>query len=200
MTLGAFTLDDLRLDLAAQAVTLGAVSSTHGRIRGWIQPDGTINYVPLFASSAEEKKTESPPSSESTASQGAPRGTKRWSLLAKTVQIEDYGIRLEDRSSNPTAELFVDDLRFTSKDVQFPFAKPIPLGVELKVNKTGQLEARGTVGMNPIQADLKIGLAHLALRPFQPYMNKFLQADLGGGEFNLNGQITYAAARTTDRG
>ena len=79
--------------------------------------------------------------------------------------------------------------------MQFPFVKPIPIGVELKVNKTGQLKARGTVGMNPIQADLKIGLEHLALRPFQPYVNKFLQADLGGGEFNLNGQITYSAAR-----
>jgi len=195
VTLGAFTLDDLRLDLAAQAVTLGAVSSTHGRIRGWVQPDGTINYVPLFASLPEEKKTESPPSAESTSSERASRGTKSWSLLAKTVEIEDYGIRLEDRSSNPTAELFVDDIRFTSKDVQFPFVKPIPLGVELKVNKTGELEARGTVGMNPIQADLKIGLTHLALRPFQPYVNKFLQADLGGGEFNLNGEITYSAAR-----
>ncbi|MGH7258675.1 MAG: DUF748 domain-containing protein, partial [Nitrospiraceae bacterium] len=57
------------------------------------------------------------------------------------------------------------------------------------------VEARGTVGMNPMQADVKIGLSHLALRPFQPYVNRFLQADLGGGEFNLNGQITYSAAQ-----
>ncbi len=181
-TLDSLTLDDLRFDLAAQAVTLGALSSTHGRIRGWVQPDGTINYVPLFASSGGEQGD-------------APRGTKSWSLLAKTVQIEDYGLSLEDRSTDPTAEMFVDDIRFTSKDVHVPFTKPIAIALALKLNQTGQVEARGTVGMNPMQADLKVGLSHLVLRPFQPYMNKFLQADLGGGEFNLDGRITYAAAQ-----
>jgi hypothetical protein len=194
VTLAALTLDDLHLDLAAQTVSLGALSSTHGRIRGWLQPDGTINYVPLFVSSAEDKRNE-PPASVESLSQGARRDTKSWSLLAKTVRLEDYGIRLEDRSTEPAAQLFVDDIRFTSQEVQVPFTKPFAFGVELKVNQTGQVEARGTVGLKPMQADLKIGLSHLALPPFQPYVNKFLHADLGSGEFNLNGRITYSSAQ-----
>ncbi len=197
VSLGGLTFEGVGFDLAAQTANLGIVASTQGRVRGWMQPDGTINYVSLFAAPPDETNAERPraPDPPQSSSTPAPaRQTKSWSLVADSVRLDDFAVKWEDRTVEPKAELSLDEIRFTSEQVHVPFTKPVAFNSELKVNQTGQLEAKGTVGMNPIQADLNIGLAHLALPPFQPYVNKFLLADLSKGEFNLNGQVTYSAA------
>ncbi len=188
-------IDELRLDLAGRDIKIGTIATAQGRIRGWLEPDGSVNYIPLLAPADEEEDQEEEPGPPSDAKAA---GTKEkeadpWSILVKTVQVNDYGVTFEDRSLSPPAQMSIDDMRATVKDVRLPFAKPMNVSVGLTLNKTGQIETDGSVGLNPMRADLSLKLAHIGLRPFQPYANRFVQADIDGGELHVEGTARYAA-------
>jgi hypothetical protein len=63
----------------------------------------------------------------------------------------------------------------------------------LTLNKTGRIETGGSVGLKPVRAAMNVNLSHIGLRPFQPYANRFVQANIDGGELHLEGTVRYAA-------
>jgi hypothetical protein len=184
-------IDDMRLDLAGRDIKMGTITTDQGRIRGWLEPDGSVNYVPLFASpDSEDRDVPVPPPDK------APAQTKQnepWSVMVKTIQVNDYGVTFEDRSLSPVAQMSIEDMRVTVKDVAVPFAKPMNVAVGLTLNKTGHVETEGSVRLNPMRADLRLNLSHIGLKPFQPYADRFVQANIDGGELHVDGAVRYAA-------
>jgi uncharacterized protein involved in outer membrane biogenesis len=185
-------IDEMRLDLASRDIKIGTIATGQGRIRGWLEPDGSVNYVPLLASidSADHDKPAPAPDTAAAATTQA----EPWSIVVKTVQVNDYGATFEDRSLSPAAQIHIEDMRATIKDVRMPFAKPMNVSVGLTLNKTGHVETEGSVGLNPMRADLRLNLSHIGLKPFQPYANRFVQADIDGGELHVDGAVRYAKA------
>ncbi|WP_447597928.1 DUF748 domain-containing protein [Nitrospira sp. Nam80] len=190
ISIPSIKIDEMRLDLAGRDIKMGTIKTDQGRIRGWLEPDGSVNYVPLLASpDSEDRDVPAPPSGQ------APAQTKEaepWSVMVKTVQVNDYGVTFEDRSLSPTAQMSIEDMRVTVKDVRVPFAKPMNVAVGLTLNKTGHVETEGSMGLNPMRADLRLNLSHIRLMPFQPYADRFVQADIDGGELHLDGAVRYA--------
>ncbi len=184
-------IDDMRFDLAGRDIKMGTITTDQGRIRGWLEPDGSVNYVPLLASpDSEDGDVPAPPPDK------APAQTKQnepWSVMVKTIQVNDYGVTFEDRSLSPAAQMSIEDMRVTVKDVGVPFAKPMNVAAGLTLNKTGHLETEGSVALNPMRADLRLNLSHIGLKPFQPYADRFVQANIDGGELHVDGAVRYAA-------
>ncbi|MFO0730364.1 MAG: DUF748 domain-containing protein [Nitrospiraceae bacterium] len=97
----------------------------------------------------------------------------------------------EDRSVKTPAELTIDDLAVSLKEVQVPLRGAMPLSVSLRVNQTGEIDAKGTVRLDKPAVDLSLSLSHIALRPFQPYLDGVVQAEVTDGEVELFGDVTF---------
>ncbi|HJR77506.1 MAG TPA: DUF748 domain-containing protein, partial [Nitrospiraceae bacterium] len=181
---------------AGRDMAIGTIATEQGRIRGWLTPDGTVNYVSLLASAeSEDQENPTPAPAEKPA---GPKQAQPWSIAVSKIQMDGYGIAFEDRSLTPPAQIAVDDLRVAVKDVRMPFAKPMDVSAGLMLNKTGRIEVSGSVGLNPMRAAVNLNLSRIGLRPFQPYANRFVKAATVGGELHADGAVKYAAKQADE--
>ena len=194
----SLVVDHISVDLPKQQIGIGTVRVTEPHVRGWVEPDGSVNFSSLFApvddptskGAAEEASRSKPPPAEEA---GRP-----WTVAVKEIGLEKGAIAFEDRSLKSPADLSVDDLRITLNDVQVPFKGAMPLAASLRLNQTGTVETKGRLHLDPVSVDLDLSLAHIGLRPFQPYLDGVVQLELTDGELELAGDVKYRSRHETE--
>ena len=177
----------IQFDLEKRSVRIEKIHTADAKFDAWLDAGGVLNLQSLFApvESGGAQPAEPAPTPNTTADQP-------WTVGVDLVEVRNYGARFEDRTLATPAALEVAALDVTVKDVQLPFTKPLPVALSLKLNQTGQIDVRGRVAVEPMTADLDITLDQIAIRPFQPYLDRFLNADVTDGAINLNGSVQYA--------
>ncbi|NJN69336.1 MAG: DUF748 domain-containing protein [Nitrospira sp.] len=184
----AFDVEGLQFDLQKQSIDVVKIHSADARFDAWMDPGGVLNYQSLFTpvgGSATEVK-----SSPSTAEADNP--AKPWSITVEEVALRNYRAEFEDRTLERPGRFAVDAMNLTVNDVQIPFKKPLPIDLSMKLNETGSISVTGKVAVEPLQADVDATLEHIEIRPFQPYLDRFLNADVLDGAIDLNGAVRFA--------
>lgn len=183
-----FNVEGIQLDLQKQTIDVTKVHSADARFEAWMDPGGIINYQPLFmpVGGVDTAKKSSLVQSEPS------KPAKPWSITVDEVAIRNYGAAFEDRTLERTGHVDVGAMNVTVKDVQIPFKKPLPIDVSLKLNETGLVGVQGTVTVEPLSAETDLTLEHIDIRPFQPYLDRFLNADVLDGAIDLNGKVHFA--------
>lgn len=181
-----FTVTGIQADLLEHHVEIGSVQTNGARIRAWIDRDGTINYHNLFAPVQENAHTNaSPPPSTSN------RQQTLWTAMLKKISLEDYGVSMEDRRPSSPVRLDLAGLRMNVSNVTYPPTGELDLTASVQVNTTGNMSASGTIGLNPITADMQVEVTQLPLTPFQPYVSQAAHAEVRHGSANLKGRLHY---------
>jgi hypothetical protein len=180
-------VEGIQFDLEKRSIRVEKVHTADARFDAWMDAGGVVNLQQLFApaGSSGEKATEPVSANKKTASEP-------WTVGVDVVEIKNYQAKFEDRTLTTPGVLEVDALDVTVKDVRIPFTKPLPVGLSLKLNRTGHVDVRGLVGIEPMKADLEIKITQIAIHPFQPYLDRFLDADVREGAIDLNGSVQYA--------
>ncbi|MBI3356239.1 MAG: DUF748 domain-containing protein [Nitrospirae bacterium] len=187
--ISVFDIEGFQLDLEKQVVAIAKVHSADARFDAWMDPDGVLNYQPLFT---PVEKSGAPPEKPSSPSAKQEKAPKPWSITVGEIGLRNYRATFEDRTLTRPSRVDVDSLDFTTKDVQFPFKRPLPIDLSMKLNETGSVRLQGQVAIEPMTADLDLTLKQIAIRPFQPYLDRFLDADVRDGAINLKGTAHYA--------
>jgi uncharacterized protein DUF748 len=117
---------------------------------------------------------------------------KPWAVWLKEVRLEDHAIDFEDRTLPTPARLEVRSLTIKTRDVRIPIKEALPIEVGMQLNETGTIRVNGSVLPNPPQADVTLALKDIAIRPFQPYFEKFVRVDVQSGTVNLDGTMHLA--------
>lgn len=63
--------------------------------------------------------------------------------------------------------------------------------VSMQINRAGDVTVKGTVGINPIQADMKVSTRKITLKPFQPYVDDAVKAQVLSGTTSSSGRVQY---------
>ena len=181
------TVDGVDVDLAKQSVSVDSIAVENASWTAWLNPDGTVNYQQLFV------PKDSPPPAASPAGPAAESvSEKPWSVLLKQVAIKNHAIDFEDRSLPSPAHLTIEALSAETHDVHVPLKGPLPLTVDMHLNKAGQIHVEGSIVPDPFQADLDLAFKDITIRPFQPYFEKAARIDVQSGAVNLNGKAHFA--------
>ncbi len=183
----AFNLEGIQLDLQKQTVDVARVHSSDARFEVWMDQGGVLNYDTLFTPVGGSEATK--PSTATTKSEKAP---KPWMIAVDEVALRNYGAAFEDRTLARPGHVDVSAMNLTMKDVQIPFKKPVPLDLSLKLNETGSIGVQGKVTVEPLIADADLKLEHIDIEPFQPYLDRFLNADVQDGAIDLKGALHFA--------
>lgn len=187
VTIPVADIEGIQFDLEKRSVRVEKVHTAEARFDTWLDAGGVLNLQSLFASveSGGEKPAEPVPAPNEKAPQP-------WAVAVDLVEVRNYQAKFEDRTLTTPAEVEVDAFNVTVKDIQIPFTKPLPVGLSLKLNQTGLIDVRGRVAIEPMTADLDVKIAQIAIKPFQPYLDRFLNADVSDGAIDLNGSVQYA--------
>lgn len=180
-------VEGIQFDLEKRSIRVEKVHTADARFDAWMDAGGVVNLQQLFApaGSSGEKAAEPVSANKKTASEP-------WTVGVDVIEIKNYQATFEDRTLTTPGVLEVDALDVTVKDVRIPFTKPMPVGLSLKLNRTGHVDVRGQVAVEPMKADLEIKITQIAIHPFQPYLDRFLDADVREGAIDLNGSVQYA--------
>jgi hypothetical protein len=186
IVLPTFAVKGIQADLLEHHVDIGAVQSKGARIQAWIDKDGAINYRDLFAPAQAAAPTNpSPPPAASD------RPPAPWTISLRALSLDDYGVSMEDRRPPSPVRLDLARLRVNVKNATYPPSAPVDLAVSVEVNNTGRISTSGTVGLNPMTADLALEVEQLPLMPFQPYVGQAANVELRNGSANLKGRVQY---------
>lgn len=184
----AFGVEGIQLDLQKQTIDVSKVHSADARFEAWMDPDGTLNYQQLFTPVGGREAEEKLPAATAKPEKPA----KPWSIAVDEIEIKNYGASFEDRTLERPGHVDVEAMNVTVKDIQLPFKRPLPINLSLKLNETGSIDVKGKVAVEPPAADTELKLEHIDIRPFQPYLDRFLNADVLDGAIDLNGTVHFA--------
>ncbi len=179
-------VEGIRLDLQKQTIDVARVHSAVARFDAWMDPGGVINYQPLFAPVGGDEDTTQESGGARTE---RAKPAKPWSITMDEVALRNYGVDFEDRTLERPGHVNVQAMNVTVKDVQIPFKESFPIDLSLNLNETGSINLNGNVGLAPLAADAELNLKHIEIRPFQPYLDRFLNADVQKGAIDLAGSM-----------
>ena len=193
VTIPEFTVDGIEADLATRQAQIAAVRSRDARISGWLDKDRRTIFQILFAVDANEAApAQEPPPQAKTAPSGKP-----WLVKINEVNIQNYGIALEDRMPPTPARHTLDPLNLKLANVTSQLDAKVDLDLSVRVNESGTLAVTGGFTVQPPTADLDLDMSKIALAALQPYVDTFAQLTLNGGSANLKGHLSYGAENGT---
>ncbi|MEK7760711.1 MAG: DUF748 domain-containing protein [Nitrospirota bacterium] len=187
ITIPALNVVGVDVDLATHEVTVGNIAVERASFTAWLNPDGSVNYQQMFS---PMDSVEPPPAAGSASPK--PKDEKPWAVWIKEITLQDHSIDFEDRTLPTPAQIEVRALTVKTHDVRIPITKALPLEVGMQLNGTGTIHVNGSVLPNPFQADVTLALKDIAIRPFQPYFEKFARIDVQSGAVNLDGTMHLA--------
>lgn len=188
ITVPKFGVEGVQLDLQKQIVDVTKVHSADARFDAALDADGVLNLQSLFApvEGGGGTTTSAPVKNESN------NAAKPWSVSVDEVVLRNYAAAFEDRTLPRPGHVDVTGMDVTVKEVAIPWKKPLPVNLSMKVNETGSINVKGKVSVEPLSADTDLTLDHIELRPFQPYADRFLNADILDGAIDLAGVLHFA--------
>ncbi len=192
-----FEVKGVAVDVAKQSVTIPSVTTRDARFLGWVSQDGTLNYQTLFSpveSSTDSSGTVPPPASEPEAEKTEPP----WKVLVENLNVENFTIDVEDRQPTTPARLLVEAFHFQTSQVSSTLDQPLPIDLSFQLNQTGKANLQGTVNVEPLKVEMDVALTDIALKPFEPYLEPFVQFEVGSGALNLTGKAHYQDVSKTD--
>ena len=187
ITIPVLNVEGVDVDLAKREVTVGNIAVERASFTAWLNPDGTVNYQQMFS---PMDSAEPPPAASSASS--ASKDEKPWAVWLKEITLQDHTIDFDDRTLPTPAHVEVRALTVKTHDVRIPIKEALPLEVGMQLNGTGTIRVSGSVLPNPFQADVTLALKDIAIRPFQPYFEKFARIDVQSGDINLDGTLHLA--------
>jgi len=192
VTLPSLKVDGIQLDLRARNLSIGSFTVADAVWEAWLNADGTVNYQSLFSPVKAESAPPQPASLPSVHTSPTPAKEQPWKVTLKEATLKNHAVHFEDRSLASPMRADITGLTARTHDVKVPLHEPIPLSVELTLNESGKLKTDGQIAVTPFQADLTLGLNRIAIRPFQPYFEKFARVAVDSGDIDLDGRLHVA--------
>ena len=175
------TISDASFDLAKQHVHLKHIASQ--ALNTWVvrEKDGLLNWQTLITS-------QSATSEEKPAAQQS----KPWQIKLGELSLHNSQIQLTDKAAAQPVELEVGPLNASLKDFNSLGTTPFTLTLETGLGKTGQLNATGSMQLEPVSADFKLTTKDINLRLAQAYLQPFVRLELRSGllSSDLNLKLT----------
>jgi len=187
IALPALSIKGVGADLQACEVSVELIETADGGIHSWLSPEGTFELQRLFLQDIEKwqqvKKTEG--------SGPEPAPARPWQVSLKKMEVKDWGLAFEDQTLTRPAKLVVDNIYMIIENISNAEGKTATLGLRMQFNQAGDITIKGTAGVVPLQANLNVVTTKIALKPFQPYVDEAVNAQIHSGTTSSKGRIRY---------
>ncbi len=194
-----------RFNLRQQTVHFDEFAIEGGKIDTFMKDDGTLHLAELFTplETTSSQKTETTVEAEQTAQDvndetenkslknTAPEKTVPWLFELDRALINAFNIRFIDRTTEPDAEIRLDDISIAVTDITNQTDDRFGLNASLKLNDEGLLKITGEVGAIAPMADLSLDIKTLPLTDFQAYLNQATNIGLVSGNASLKGNFLF---------
>jgi outer membrane protein OmpA-like peptidoglycan-associated protein len=178
---------DIGVDLQARKIDVASVQAADANIKSWLAADGTFALRELLLpnrGASKEVAAEDDPAAEKAPSQP-------WIATISKIEMRNGGLAFEDRTLTNTAKLALDNIDVVVENLTNQKDAKANFDIAMRINQAGRVNAKGAMGIDPPRADVKVVAAKIALKPFQPYVDEAVKAQIATGTTSSQGRIRY---------
>lgn len=199
LTVPSLTLKGGSLDLEARSVKIPSVASHGLRVRLLREADGRMHIEKVFArrergsDAATATPTSAPSPPPNPPVQDAP-ATPPWNVAIDSIEISDYGVDFEDRTTPTPAKVTLAPISLHLTDVSTAGDEPATVDLSIGLEREGRLAVAGTVSPRGTAADVTVKLDRFALPLVQPYADAASGALLRRGNLSVDLAVSHRAS------
>ncbi|MGD9138508.1 MAG: DUF748 domain-containing protein, partial [Desulfobacterales bacterium] len=187
VSIPSFALQGIKADLKAREIVVEQVKTADARIESWLNSDGTFNFQSLFMPDLQ-KLTET---KESGSSEPEPVESRPWHATIRKIEMDNWGAVVEDRTLPKPVRFSVDGLTVSVENLETKKDSLAQIALELKINQAGTVKVIGSAGIDPLTAELEVHSDEIALKDFQPYVDKMANVRIAAGTISSKGRILF---------
>ncbi len=168
------------VDFGAQRVALGELSVKGASVAAVRLKNGDIDLLSLLGPPSKSSKADAPP----------------WTLAVDKLALQAASVRVEDRSVGRPVVMTADNIGLEVEG--FSTAKDTLSRIKLdsRINKSGKLGVSGSLGLEPLKAELKLDVRNVDLLPIQPYVLEQTKIAISRGNLSTQGRLNVGAGRS----
>jgi uncharacterized protein involved in outer membrane biogenesis len=178
------SLKDTQLNLTWKELKLGSFFTEKGMLTFNRLSNGEFDLEKLF-----------PPSSprQEQAKQAPRKGSEKpWLVTIGKVSLDQYTIRLEDRTTADPVTLVAEEISLKAENLSTAKGQRGNASLALRLNQKGTVSANGPFGIHPIFGNLKMGLKGIDIRSLQPYFSDRVKIIVEDGNFSTAGNLFFS--------
>jgi uncharacterized protein involved in outer membrane biogenesis len=183
------TVADVALDLGAREAVVGRLGTRGGELRVERAKDGSLNLQKLVRAGPAPAALAPPSATPAPAAAAEP-----WTVTLRELAVADWALAVEDQQPGTPVRLAVRDIGIEAKDLSTRPGQKATVALGLKLNQSAALAVRGSVGMEPLAAELSVTLTELALKDFQGYVSDHLKLLINDGALEADLKLAVGAA------
>jgi len=181
-----FSIKNLSMGLKAREVSIGEISTEKGFLIVKRYPNGRLNLQTLFP---EPIKTQFQ-SSQVVEKPFDKRSDKPWLMRVGKISLDDYKVNLEDKITTEPVNINIENLDLKGEEISNCKNTKGRISISLLLNKRGKVSTVGTIGIDPIIADLKLDLKGIDIAPFQSYFTDKIKISVTEGSISTKGNLS----------
>ena len=187
ISIPSFSVQGISADVEAREIVAEQIKTAGARIESWIAPDGTFNLQSLFIPDLQKlKEMKKSSSTESKTTASSP-----WHATIHKIEVDNWSAAIEDRTLPKPVRFTVDDLTVRIENLENKRNKKAKVTLALQIREVGTVKVNGSVGIDPLSADMEVFSDKIALKSFQPYVDTALNAQIASGTISSKGRILY---------
>ncbi len=141
------------------------------------------------------KLTPPPPASneprkETKSSEKHKEPEKPWLIFLKQMSVDNYKIKVEDQTPTEPVTLIAQDLKLRGEAISTAKNSKGKLTLSLLLNEKGTVSTTGTIGIDPLVADLKLELKGIEIAALQPYFADKVNINVTEGALSTTGNLS----------
>jgi uncharacterized protein involved in outer membrane biogenesis len=181
-----FAVKDTEVDLAKRVLTIGEVAAEKGVVNCVVYKNGDLNLATLAAPSAESTPTE------------APEEAMPWQVTLGKIMVEDCTVNAEDLTPSEPVKLTVDKMKLGAQGISTVEKSRGNLDLSCRLNKRGTISIKGSVGINPVFADVKATVKDIGIGSLQSYFTDQVKIVVTDGSFSTSGSLSLSSSKDGD--
>lgn len=183
--LADITLRKGLLDLKKKRFEIESVVLARPNILATRDKNGKLNFQRIFATPQRTAmKTSS--RKRTVAKKGRP-----FVVSLRHFTIGNGHLKLQERMLKHDTDLEVDDFNLRIDNMQYPQKRNTPFKLSLNTPKRGKIAANGTFLLDPAKVSATVTTSGVALTPYIPYLQEFVNLDIPKGSLDTHAKISY---------
>jgi uncharacterized protein involved in outer membrane biogenesis len=181
LAIPALSIRNTGIDLMKNEAVVGEFATEKGSVRVRRQKNGEINLLKLLppgAKKAEEK-------------QEAQTG-KPWVVKVGRLALDQYQLKWEDQAPAESVQILLNEIGVKGENLSTAKGEKGRLSLDLRLDQKGKVTVGGRVGIDPLSADLEVGVQEVEIRPVQPYFTDRVGVIVTDGNFSASGNLSLS--------
>ena len=198
--IGLLEVRDAEVDTATHHVNVAEVSGKATRLSLVRDKDGRFNAEKIAAADAGAGKAPTaaagkgarmPHRHAAKAPRHAPPGGPVWQVDVKHVALDDWGVRIEDRTLSPAIVFNAEPLTLKVDGLSTAKGSKAKIALQSSINKRGRIGVGGVVSLTPLAGNLDLDLKAVDLAMLQPYVTEKVQIAITRGNVSSRSKLAF---------